>query len=406
MSTETQRDAISSSPLSGDEIGVLDLLIVVARRKAIVIWTTAAAALLAVVVTLLSPNTYTAETKILPPQQSQSIAATMMGQLGPLAGLATKDLGFKSPSDVYVAILESRTVGDALVDRFQLQQIYKEDKRTDTLEKLAKRSKVSTGKDNLITVAVEDKDPKRAAAIANAYIEELYKLNQKLAITEASQRRLFFERELEQSKNRLRDAELALKTTQEKTGLIQLDGQAKAIIEAVAVVRAQVAAKEVQLRSMQSFGTSQNPDVQRAEVELAALRAQLAKLQRGQTVGQGDIQVPTGSVPEAGMAYIEKLRDVKYNETVYEVLAKQYEIAKIDESKNASVIQVMDVAVPPEKKSGPKRMLIVLFSTMAGCFLSICWAFMVDAYERMQGDPVRVSKLYELRGYVSGRIGS
>ena len=239
-----------------------------------------------------------------------------------------------------------------------------------------------------------------AASIANAYVEELDRLSQTLAVTEAAQRRLFFEKQLKKTKEDLVTAEVAMKETQERTGLIQLDKQGGAMIEAVANLRAQVAAKEVELAAMRAYATEQNPDYRQVREVVAGLRAQLAKVERNNVVGNGDVMVPTGKIPEAGLEYMRKMREVKYQETLFELLSKQFEIAKIDEAKDAATIQVVDKALPPEKKSKPKRALIVLLTTMMAFFVGILLAFFREASERASQDAESLERMNLLRRYI------
>jgi capsule polysaccharide export protein KpsE/RkpR len=254
----------------------------------------------------------------------------------------------------------------------------------------------------VIEISVDDRDPKRAADMANAYVDALQKLTQGLAVTEASQRRLFYERELLSAKDRLSDAEVALKQTQEKTGLIQLDEQAKAMIHSTAALRAQIAAKEVQLQRMRLFATKQNPDLQGAEQELSGLRAQLAIQERKGAGGNGDTQLANAKVPAAGLEYIRRLRDVKYNETIFELLAKQFEAAKLDEANNSTIIQVIEKATPPERKSAPKRAQIVLITAFLSFVFVIFWVLAEDYYERRRKSPEFEARMHLFRTYLMG----
>jgi tyrosine-protein kinase Etk/Wzc len=374
---------------SRQESNLLDLLIILSRRKQIILRTTLAAALLTALGSLLLPNRYTATTAILPPQQSPSLAASMIGQLGalgPMAAMAQKDLGLKNPSDLYLGMLRGRTSEDALIRRFDLLHTYRDKRMSDARKDLEHSSTIVLGKEGFVSIAVEDKDRSRAPQMANAYVEELRKLTQDLAVTEAGQRRLFFERELETAKNNLADAEQALKATEQKTGLIQLDGQAKAIIESVVRLRALMAAKEVELHAMRLFSTEQNPDVALGEQQLSGLREQLLLMEK-QSSSSGDIQVPAGNVPEAGLQYLRKLRDVKYAETIFELLLKQYDAARLDESRTAAVIEVVDPAVEPDHKSSPQRTLIVAIGTLLGLFGSAAYILLAEALRRMRLNP-------------------
>jgi uncharacterized protein involved in exopolysaccharide biosynthesis len=403
--SSTPEDIKQSVPPAGDddEASLLDFLIVLAKHKKFIAGVTLGAAIVSAAVSLLLPNIYTGTAKVLPPQQSQSTAAMLLGQLGGLAGLAGGSVGIKNPNDLYVGMLKSRTVADNIIGRFDLQRLYDQETMVETRKEFASNSSITTGKDGLINIEFDDEDPKRAAAVANAYVEELDKLTQSLAVTEAAQRRLFFERQLKQAKDDLSNAEVALKVTQEQTGLIKLDDQGRAIIEAVAALRGQISAKEVELRAMRTFTTEHNPDYVRVRQQLAGLRAELTKLERAQIGGGGDILLPTGQVPAAGLEYVRKFRDVKYQEAIFELLAKQFEAAKIDEAKEAAIIQVVDQAIAPDRKSKPKRALIVIGVTLAAGFLAFIWAFAREARERASRDPVQAARFAALRNYASFR---
>lgn len=382
-----------------DEVSLLDLAIVVAKYKKRIIKTTLGVAVLSVAGSLLMPDIYTGATKVLPPQQGQSGAAALLSNLGGLAGAAGGMAGLKNPNELYVGMLKSRSVADAMVARFDLQKVFETRTLVDTRKKLEGLTTIAAGKDGLITVEFEDEDPKFAADVANAYIEELYKLSQTLAVTEASQRRLFFEQQLKQAKEKLSVAEVVLKELQEKTGIMMLSEQSKASIESVARVRGQIAAKEVQIQAMRAFATSNNPDLKFAETELASLRTQLGKISASEP---GDILLAPAKLPGEGLEYVRRLREVKYCEVVYEVLAKQYELARIDEGKNASLIQVLDRAVPSDKKSKPKRSLIVALSTLAALFLSVLSAFVSESMARARHNPKQAERLSELRRLFRG----
>jgi tyrosine-protein kinase Etk/Wzc len=367
------------------EIDLLDFMILLARNLKLIAGATAGVMLLAGGVVLLLPATYTATATLLPPQRSQSLAASIVGQMGALAGLAGKDLSLKNPADLYVAILKSRTVADALIRQFDLLRVYRVRRFEDARKKLLRRSTIEAAeKTGLISVSVEDRDPRRSAALANAYLDGLHALNQTLAISEAAERRLFFQQQIEAEREELARAELDLQQTQEQTGMIQLDAQGKAIIEAVARTRAEIAVGEVQLETRRSFSTDQNPDVVRSERGLAALHAQLATLERDSKPGNGNIQVPTGKVPAAALEYLRRVRDVKYHETLYEFLAKQLEAAKIDEANDSGILQVVDRAVEPEKRSGPPRMLIIALATFLGFLGSAFYVLLSEALHRLR----------------------
>ena len=294
-------------------------------------------------------------------------------------------------------MLKSRTVADNLVARFGLKDLYERETLQDTRRELEQRTTISHGRDGIITISFEDRDRKRAADVANGYVDELYKLTQTLAVTEAGQRRLFLEKQLKLTKEGLVEAELALKKTQETTGFIKLDEQSRAIIEAVASLRAQIAAKEVEAGAMRLFATERNPGYLRVQQEIGGLRSELARLEKTNRSGAGDIFVPTGRVPEAGLEYVRSLREVKYHESIFELLAKQYEIARIDEARDGSILQVLDRAVEPDRKSGPRRARIVIVTAILGFLAALLWALLRDAHERAKHHPEQSRKMNTLR---------
>lgn len=377
-----------------DEISLLDLLIVLAKHKKRIIGITLLGIVLSVAASLSMTNIYTSTTRILPPQQSSSGAAALLAQLGGLAGAAGGLAGIKNPNDLYVAMLKSRTLLDAMVVRFDLVKKFEASGPAKARNALEGMSTISAGKDGIISIDVDHSEPEFAAQLANAYVEELRKLNQDLAVTEAAQRRLFFEGHLKAAKEKLAAAETAMRELQEKSGLLVLDQQSRASIESVAALRAQIGAKEVQIQSMRLFATTNNPDLKFAEQELAGLRTQLEKLRANEP---GDVLIPASKIPGQGLEYVRRLREVKYAETIFEVLAKQYELARIEEGKNASLIQVLDRAVPAEWKSKPRRSIIVILSTLAAFFLAVLSAFVSEAMGRARRDPRQAERLGELR---------
>ena len=381
----------------------LEILLVLAREKKLILQVTMGATILAAIMVFIIPKSYTATATILPPQQNQSVLSAMMGQLAGTQSLDLRDLGLKNPSDVFVAMLKSRTVEDALVNRFDLRKVYGVKSYQDARKKLEKRSEIDPEKEGLISIAVTDRDPRRAADIANAWVEELRALNQNLALTEAAQRRAFFEQKLVAERNALSQAELALKQIEQQTGIIQPDAQTRALIGEVAEVRAQIAAKEVQLQSMGSYATPNNPDVKRVETELAKLRAQFASLSRTQATAapsEGNLQVPTGRVAGAGLEYLQAARELKYHESLYDFLSRQLEAARIDEAKNAVVVQVVDKAVEPEKKSSPRRLLIIAVTALLSFLLVALGALVREALQRRRQDPAEAARLDQLDKYL------
>jgi uncharacterized protein involved in exopolysaccharide biosynthesis len=393
------------APKPSDEIALLDMLIVVAENKRMVLLVTAGFVIIAILASFILPQRFTATITMLPPQQNSSASAALASQLGAMSGMAALaggSFGFRSPNELYVSMLKSRTVESAMVQRFGLMQEYHKRYESDARKAFERHTEVSgNGKDGLIHISVWDHDPRRAADLANGYIDQFRNLSQHLAITEASQRRFFFEQELEHARNNLTNAEQALQQTEQTSGVIQLDSQARALIESGAALRAQITAREVQIQGMETYATGENAKLVQARRELESLRAQLVKLGGSEDNANGDIIVPKGKITEAGLDYIRKLRDVKYCEAIFEVLLRQFEMAKLDEAKQGSLVQVVDPAVPPDKRSFPKRVILVLLASALGLLVGVLSAFASSGLQHMQDVAETAGKLKHLRSALS-----
>ncbi len=370
-------------PEPESEISLLDIVALLLRHKRMIGGAAAVATVLAVVGVLLLPPSYVAEATILPPQQQQSsLAAMAAGAMGGLAGSMGSQLGLKNPADLYIGILKSRTISDGIINRFHLKDVYQKQLQSEARKTLDSKASFTSGKDSLITISMKDRDPKRAAEIANAYIDELHEQNSRLALTDASQRRLFFEQQLVKEKDALANAEVALKSTEQSTGLLAPGGQAEVLIRSGAQFRAEIASREVQLQAMRGFATDENPQVQTLKREISALQGQLSQAEAN---GSGSkFEVSGGRLPQASLEYIRKLRDVKYHETLFELLAKQYEAARIDEAKQAPVIQIVDRAVVPDKQTRPSRGLVVLGAMFAGFAMASTAAFLLERVSKLR----------------------
>jgi tyrosine-protein kinase Etk/Wzc len=383
------------------EVSVLDILVLLAGHKRFIVRFVLGAAVLATVVSFLLPVRYEAKIVLLPPQQNSSMGSAMLGQLGnmgSLAALAGAGLGIKNPADMYVSLLTSRTVEDAMIQRFGLMAEYGEKRMADTRKEFESRTTAIAGaKDGLIRISVEDRDPKRAAELANGYVEEFRKLSASLAITEAARRRLFFEQQLQQAKDDLTSAEEAMRKTQQSTGVLQIDSQARSLIESAAVLRGQVVAKQVQIQGMRSFAAEDNPQLILAKQELAALESQLERLGGSQRDTGSGINLSKGRVTESGMEYLRRFRDLKYHETVFELLAKEFEIAKLDEAREGAIVQVVDAAVPPDKRSFPPRLLIVIAVTIFAFFVVVFWILLRKGLDRTFEQPDNQRRLEAIK---------
>ena len=371
-----------SMPADDGEISLLDLLQVIADNLRLLVLGPLVAGLLALGYSFTIAPTYTATTKFLPPQQQQSGAAAMLAGLGALGGFAGA-AGIKNPADQYVAFLKSRSVQDALVNRFKLLDRYETKSREDARNALGSNVQMASGKDGLITIDASDKDPDFAAQLANAHVEELGKLLNRLAVTEAQQRRLFFEKQLATAKDNLGQAEQALADSGVNSSVLKSTGAA---VAALAQLQGQIAAQEVKLASMRGYLAESAPSFKQAQTELAALRAQMGRAEKtesGVGANNGD--------------YMTKLRDFKYHETLFELFTKQYEIARIDESREGAVIQVLDVAQQPERKSRPKKAQMGLLTALAAGFTLLLFVFVRQALRGTSQNPKLANKMNYLR---------
>jgi uncharacterized protein involved in exopolysaccharide biosynthesis len=397
------------SDAQDQRIDILNVLLILASNRRLLAIVTLAALLLGGIVAFLLKPTFTATATILPPQQQQSSVSAMLGQFGSLAGLAGGSVGglLKNPADLYVGMLMSRTVGDQVISRFHLQSVYKTKTMDDTRRYLKRHVTVEAAKYGLIEISVEDHDPHRASEMANGLIDALYQLTSSLAITESAQRRLFFSEQVNDEKVALAAAEEDLKKTQEKTGLIQLSGQAEAIIRNIADLRAQIVSREVQMQALRTYATDENPDVDRLQQEIDAFQKQLSAMEDSQQRMQpGDIQVPAGQLPEAGLEYARKLREVTYHTALLNLLSREYEAARIDEAKSVPLIQIVDHAVPPERKSGPHRALLIVAVGFLGFLAACAWALFRHALRRIEQVPQSARKLKDLNEIMRGRTAT
>jgi uncharacterized protein involved in exopolysaccharide biosynthesis len=373
---------------AADDISLLDLAQVFVENLRLLVLAPLACGLLAFGAASLVAPTFTASTRIMPPQQQASGAAGLIQSLGALGGLAGSVGGIKNPIDQYVAFLKSRSLQDALIDRFALQQRYDAALREDARRILGGRVRINGGKDGLITIEADDTNPQFAADVANAHVQELGQLLKRLAVTEAQERRVFFEKQLDTAKSNLVRAELALKAT--GIGVDTLKSDPKAAVEGVARLRAAVTAQEVKLAAMRGYLADTAPEFRQAQNELAALRAQLEK-NRLETLS------PNASSAAGGeTSYVERYREFKYQETLFELFAKQYEVARIDEAREGATIQVVDPAVAPERKTSPKRSLVAVVATLAVFFLLLLWVFARQTLRNARQDPQAAAKLERL----------
>ena len=368
---------------SDDGIDLLDLALPLLQHWKMLVFGPLVAGVVALGGTYLIQPTFTSRTVFLPPQQQQSAAASAIASLGALSGLAGAAAGIKSPAEQYIALLQSTTVADRLIDEFKLMQVYEADYRFDARKTLAKNVRISLGKkDGLIAVEVDDIDPPRAAEMANRHVDELRRLTSQLALTEAQQRRVFFEGQLKDTRDALTKAQQQLQTSGFNPGALK--AEPKAAAEGYARLKAEVTAAEVRLQTLRGNLSDATPEVQQALTMLGALRGQLGKAEASTNLSGG---------PD----YISKFREFKYQETLFELFSRQYELARLDESREGALIQVVDVAKPAERKSKPKRAITAVATTLVALLLLAAFVVMRHFWRQSLTRPEKAAKLAHLR---------
>jgi uncharacterized protein involved in exopolysaccharide biosynthesis len=360
-----------------------DLVLPLAQHWRLLVLAPLAAGLAALGISFLLPKTFTSRTVFVPPQHQQSAAASAIAQLGALSGLAGAAAGVKSPADQYVALLQSATVADRLIDRLGLMSVYRAEYRFEARKELASNTRVSLGKkDGLVTIEVDDEEPQRAADVANRYVEELRQLSVELALTESQQRRAFFEAQLKQTRDRLTSAQEALQASGFSQGALKTDARAAA--EGYARLRAETTSAEIRLQALRKTLADGAPEVLQALSTLGALRAQLSKLET--STDQAD-------APD----YVSKFREFKYQETLFDLFARQYELARLDESREGALIQVVDPAKPAEWKSKPKRALVAAATWLATLLLLVIGVILRHQWQLARQRPQTAARLEHIR---------
>ncbi len=385
---------VAPSQMPGETI--IELLIQLAQRKWLIAKIAGSSLLIGLVLCFALPARYTALTRIMPPKPTQSTTSlvnsqVMMGSLAEAAGGGL--LG--DPNAIYIGLLKSSPIADAIIVKYQLQREYRSRDMTAARKKLESRTRILSEPSTLISISVTDSDKNRAAEIANTYTEQLRVLAKTVSMTEASRRRIFFEEQLKTQKENLVAAELSFQQVQQQKGLVHLESQANALIGGIAMVRAQMAEKDVELQALRSYSTERNPDVALAERELATLRGEATRME--QQTGTGFSDIALKDVPKAGLDYIRAQRELQFQQAFFDLLLRQYEAAKLDEARDAAVIQVVETATAPDRRSSPQRLMILALSAFIGLFLGCLAAFVLHRFDLEKANPEGAAALLRLK---------
>lgn len=373
-----------------DEINLLEYWGVLVKRKKLIGCIVGGCFAASVILAFILPKKYVSTTSIMPPQQDSSLASSMMGSLpGGLGSLAGGFLGMKSPADLWVGILNSQSVRDVIIARFNLKERFEKESIEDTRKKLDKMVEIAKSDSEIISISIEDTDPLTASQMANAFVEELDKVNQTVVVTGGKRSRIFLEKRLVIAKADLAEAEDRLRAFQEKNKAIKLDDQAKVIIESIGVVKGQLIAKEVEYETLLSYASRTNPQAELLKTQVDELKGKLVELEDGSKAGAGnpvheDIFIPTSRLPDISLQFARLFRDVKVQQTLFELLTQQYELSRLQEAKDSPVVQVLDAAKVPEEESKPKKPLIVLAATFTSVFLGVMLAFFKEYVEKIK----------------------
>lgn len=383
-------------PIADDEINLLDYWRVLVKRKKLLTRIVGTAILGSIFISLILPKIYAASTSLLPPQDTSAGASLISSKLpGGLGGLVGGALGMKSPIDLWVGILNSRTVHAEIVSAFNLKAVYNTQNNEEAIKTLRTAVNIKKSKEQILSITVEDRDPERAAEMANAFVAALDRINQGITTTSGGRMRAFIEERLEEARGALKKSEEAVKVFQEENGAVKLDAQSTAIIGAIGEVKGHLLAKEVALQTLLSYATPQNPEVRLLSAEVEELRRALQKLEEGENNKKGELArksifIPTTKLPNLSLQYVRLLRDAKIHETLFELLVEQFEIARIQEAKDSPTVQVLDAAIPPQRRIKPKRSLIVILSTFSAGFFGIFIVFFLEYIEKAKEEkPVK-----------------
>jgi capsule polysaccharide export protein KpsE/RkpR len=357
--------------------------------------------LASVLVALLIPVRYQSVTRLMPPDsQSGSglgLLAAMAGRNGSgLSGFAGDFLGVKSSGALFVGILGSQTVQDRLIDEFHLMKVNHASKIEDARTALVQQTDISEDrKSGIISIGVTDHDPKRAAAMAQAYVAELDRLVAQVSTSSARRERIFLEERLQNVKSDLDSAAKNFSEFASKNSAIDIPAQGKAMVEAAATLQGQLIAAQAELSGLQQIYTNNNVRVRAVQARVGELQKNLTELgsagTQGGTPSENSLYPSIRKLPLLGVTYADLYRQTKIQETVYELLTQQYELAKVQEAKEIPTVKVLDAAIVPTKKSFPPRTVIVLLGTMLGITMAMTWILGKTRWDAVDAsDPRRV----------------
>jgi tyrosine-protein kinase Etk/Wzc len=397
--------------LNGEEGNLLKYLVILAKHSRAIIFYSIVVTVLTYLILLILPNKYTAITRVLPPQQNLTLSGQILDSLGGksissaaggggMGGMAASLLGLKTPGALYVGIMSGDTVFDRIIERFNLMKLYKTKYIEDARKRLAKDTKITGNKnDTIITIEVTGKTPEQVAEIANAFVEELDQLLQQLTLQEAKGRMAFLEKERFQTSQNLQKAEETLRSFSEKNSVLQIDTQIRGALENIARMRADIDAKEVYLQVLRQQATPVNPDMIRLETELKGWKEKLRNAEAQYDNCLSDVCLPANKTPGLALEYVRLYREVKFQEGLYQLYIKLLEIARLDMTRDNLVVQVVDKAKPPQKRSN-QRLLPALLAGMLTFFAMVLVSFGRERLKIVNNSEDTIQDLSALQEYM------
>jgi tyrosine-protein kinase Etk/Wzc len=395
MQLQNDGGSMEQQPLDMHGVGLSEYFGVLTKYRKFIGCIVGATFILSALVSVLLPKMYVATARIMPPQErNPGIASFIGGSEDSLSALVGNLMVNHTPAALYVGIMKSRNVADALNKKFKLKKLYDLKYIEDVYSKLEERSTIEVSrKDQIISVSVKDRDPQRASDMANTYVAMLDQINRELSITQGRRKRLFLEDRLKKVRGDLEKAEQDLKTFQEDYHLVSIEEQAKVAIEGAAEIKGQIVATQTELEVLKRFGTEKQVEAVMLKAKIEELQKQLDSIEKGQNPetdnsnptikGMGsNFYIPFNSLPRLGMQLMRLMREARIQEKLFELLTAQYEMAQIEEARDVDTVQVLDKAQPPEKKDSPKRTRIVLVSTFIALVGSVLIVFLRHYHHR------------------------
>ncbi len=355
-----------------------------ARRRTLIVAFVLLATVMSVVVTLVLPKWYEARALLLPPKDV-TLPSPGAGRLAEVVSV-TRGLNLPvmvTPSDVYARMLKSRTIADEIIDRFDLRTLYEQDNFVETYDLLMERSSFQVTEEGLLEVAVEDKDPERAAAMANAFVQVLDSINREIVTERVRQNRQFVQERLDQAQAELDSARATFREFQMQHKTIDFDEQTRLAIDQAAQLKSDLAALEIDIKMLEQTLGTENRQLRQLKQKRELIREQLRQLE-SENPDNSYFSLPVSEIPTLRGQYEMLYSRVKVSESIHRMLLEQLEEVKYQEQEKTPTISVLDRAKPPEVKSRPRRRLIVISTFVLSIIVAILLAAVVDYVSRMR----------------------